>query len=145
MLAESTPLDRCPLPLPRRCSSRFAQRVNKNKLAVLAARCDETTVPIVHQKSVAYPLAYLVSVRALALGCAWALVLMLAAPSAGATSFPLKQSADGRYLVDQNDLPFRVQSDAAWLMSTRGSATDVDSYLADRKAKGFNAFVLMAI
>jgi hypothetical protein len=83
--------------------------------------------------------------RALVLAYVSASVLGLAATSASAATFPLKQSANGRYLVDQTNTPFRVQSDAAWLMSTRGSAADVDSYLADRKAKGFNAFVLMAI
>jgi hypothetical protein len=80
-----------------------------------------------------------------AVACALAGGLMLAAQTSNAATFPLKQSANGRYLVDQTNTPFRVQSDAAWLMSTRGSAADVDAYLADRKSKGFNAFVLMAI
>ena len=29
--------------------------------------------------------------------------------------YPLKVSADGRYLVDQRDTPWRVQADSAWL------------------------------
>ena len=64
-------------------------------------------------------------------------------PAQAATVFPLKVSSSGRYLVDQNDKPFRIQSEAAWIMSTRGTAATVDQYLADRKSRGFNAFILM--
>src|SRR5436190_1889600 len=64
-------------------------------------------------------------------------------PAQTAPTFPLKVSPNGRYLVGQNGVPFRVQSEAAWIMATRGTPSSVDTYLADRKARGFNAFILM--
>ena len=59
--------------------------------------------------------------------------------------YPLKVSANGRYLVDQNDVPWRVQADAAWFLSTSATPEQVDVYLATRKAQGFNSFYLMAM
>src|SRR6185369_8969695 len=44
-----------------------------------------------------------------------ALVLLVgAALPAHGTTFPLKVSANGRYLVDQNNVPFRIQGDSPW-------------------------------
>jgi len=77
-------------------------------------------------------------------GLLGALVSLSSAP-ANAVSFPLKISSNSRYLVDQDNAPFRVQSDAGWLISTRTSGSDVDTYLTDRKQRGFNTFVLMNI
>jgi Protein of unknown function (DUF4038)/Putative collagen-binding domain of a collagenase len=59
--------------------------------------------------------------------------------------FPLEVSANGRYLVDQRTRPWRVQADAAWLMSSEASPEEVDTYLATRRAQGFNAFYLSAM
>ena len=63
--------------------------------------------------------------------------------TAAAPVFPLKLSASGRYLVDQRDNPWRIQADAAWLMSAVATPAQVDTYLATRKAQGFNSFYLM--
>jgi hypothetical protein len=60
-------------------------------------------------------------------------------------AFPLVASASGRFLQDQNGVPFRIQSESAWLMSIYGTSSSVDSYLDDRLAKGFNTFILMPI
>jgi hypothetical protein len=60
-------------------------------------------------------------------------------------AFPLRVSANHRYLEDSTGKPFRVQSESAWMMSIKATASDVDRYLADRQTKGFNTFVLMAI
>jgi Protein of unknown function (DUF4038) len=77
------------------------------------------------------------------------LVLLLArAVSAGAVTshvYPLKVSSSGRYLVDQNNVPWRVQADAGWLMSTNATPAEVDIYLATRKLQGFNSFYLYAM
>jgi hypothetical protein len=59
-------------------------------------------------------------------------------------AFPLQVSADGHYLVDKNGAPFRLQTEA-WVMSTRVTPPQFDAYLADRKARGFNGFLTMAI
>jgi chitodextrinase len=72
----------------------------------------------------------------------------LAATAAAQTTeptYPLRVSASGRYLVDQFDVPWRVQADAAWLMSTNATPAQVDTYLSTRKSQGFNSFYLMAM
>jgi hypothetical protein len=73
----------------------------------------------------------------------WSVGQLVAAPAA--PILPLKVSASGRYLVDQNDRPWRIQADAGWLMSCIATAAQVDAYLATRKAQGFNSFYLMAM
>ena len=69
--------------------------------------------------------------------------LVMLTINADAVSFPLSVHSSGRYLVDSVGTPFRVQSDAAWLMTTRATSSEVDTYLADRKSRGFNTIVLM--
>lgn len=59
--------------------------------------------------------------------------------------FPLKVSATGRYFVDQRDKPFRLNSESAWFLPANATLSEVDTYLADRKAKGFTAFIMMAM
>jgi hypothetical protein len=60
-------------------------------------------------------------------------------------AFPLRVAPTGRYLVDQNDQPTRIQADAGWLLASAATPAMVDQYLADRAARGFNAFYLMAM
>ncbi len=60
-------------------------------------------------------------------------------------AYPVKLSSSGHYLVDRNGAPWRVQADAAWVMSCVATPEQVDTYLAARKAQGFNAFYLMAM
>jgi hypothetical protein len=62
-----------------------------------------------------------------------------------APAFPLSVSANGRYLVSPNGTPFRLQSELAFLLSTMATASDIITYLDNRKARGFNAFELLAI
>lgn len=57
-----------------------------------------------------------------------------------AVAFPLKVSSNSRYLVDQNNRRFRVQSEASWDAHLNTSLTDLTTYANDRVAKGFNAF-----
>ena len=45
----------------------------------------------------------------------------------------------------QTGRPWRVQADAAWLMSSEGRPTQVDEYLTTRQSQGFNSFYLMAM
>jgi hypothetical protein len=60
-------------------------------------------------------------------------------PQDADTAFPLRPSANQRYLVDQNNVPFLIAGDAPqWLILSLSEA-DADSYLADRQALGFNA------
>ena len=76
------------------------------------------------------------------LGSAWILQLV-AFKAAGSTppnsAYPLKVSADGRYLVDQHDTPFLLAGDSPQALIVNLSPADADSYFADRQASGFNA------
>jgi hypothetical protein len=54
------------------------------------------------------------------------------------TVFPLKVGPTGRYLVDQNGLPFLGLGDSGWEIITTLDTTDANTYLADRQSKGFN-------
>ena len=63
-------------------------------------------------------------------------------PRARLPLFPLKVAPNGRYLMDREGRPWRVQADAGWLMSALATPAQVDEYLATREAQGFNAFYL---
>ncbi len=55
-----------------------------------------------------------------------------------AVTYPLKVSANSRYLVDQNNVPFLVIGEDAYSLISGLSNSDIDLYLANRQAKGFN-------
>lgn len=56
-----------------------------------------------------------------------------------APAFPLKPSADGRYLVDSRGEPFFYQADTPWMLLLDLDAAEAEAYLKDRQAKGFTA------
>lgn len=60
-------------------------------------------------------------------------------PSAN-TQFPLH--VDGRHLADVAGKPFLIQGDAAWSLIAQLSREDAQTYLADRKARGFNTLLI---
>jgi len=65
--------------------------------------------------------------------------LVLAKDSrASAPAYPLKLSANHRYLVDQNDVPFLIVGDTPQGLMSRLTEEEADSYFADRQAHGFN-------
>jgi hypothetical protein len=53
-------------------------------------------------------------------------------------NYPIQVSANGRYLVDQNNQPFFATGDDAWSLFTELSNSDVETYLADRASRGYN-------
>jgi len=63
-----------------------------------------------------------------------------------APAWPLKSSASGRYLETQSGAPFLITADTAWCLVNGLTDSQLDTYLAARKAQGFNAiqFMLMA-
>ncbi|HEY6005001.1 MAG TPA: DUF4038 domain-containing protein [Anaeromyxobacter sp.] len=61
----------------------------------------------------------------------------VAAPLA-ATVFPLKASANGRYLVDQTGTPFFMVGDSAQSAGSNLTLAEFQTYLDSRVAKGFN-------
>ena len=54
------------------------------------------------------------------------------------TAYPLKVSANGRYLVDQNDKPFLITGDSPQALTVNLSEAEADAFFADRQAAGFN-------
>ncbi len=61
---------------------------------------------------------------------------------AQSTAFPLKQSVDKHYIVDQNNKPFFLKGCAAWRLGYNVTLNDAKKFLADRKSKGFNALIV---
>ncbi len=58
---------------------------------------------------------------------------------ADAPAFPLKVSANKRYLVDQKNVPFLIVGDTPQGLMGRLSEQDAEVYFADREAIGFNS------
>lgn len=65
----------------------------------------------------------------------------IAAPSralgASGYVYPFRVSANGRYLVDQNNTPFLIMGDNPHAVV--GMASVAEAYFADRQTHGFNA------
>ncbi len=66
-------------------------------------------------------------------------------PRRPATAFPLRVSPNGRFLVDQRGVPFRIHGEAAWSLVANLTAAEVDDYLEDRRQKGFDAILVNLI
>jgi hypothetical protein len=58
------------------------------------------------------------------------------------SSFPLSISPNRRYLVDRGGKPFLIQGDTAWSIITALTPDEVEQYLSNRAAKGFNAIIV---
>ncbi len=58
------------------------------------------------------------------------------------TVFPLKISANGRYLVDQNNAPFFIHGDSPWSLIAQLSKEDAEQYLERIRQQGFNAIIV---
>jgi Protein of unknown function (DUF4038)/Putative collagen-binding domain of a collagenase len=61
------------------------------------------------------------------------------ASAATGLAFPAGVSANHRYLVDQNALPYMVNGDSPHSLFVNLTETQADTYFADRQAHGFNA------
>jgi hypothetical protein len=62
-----------------------------------------------------------------------------------AAVFPLAVSPGQRYLVDAAGRPFFIQGDAAWSLIAGLTREEVDFYLDDRRARGFNTVLVSLI
>lgn len=58
--------------------------------------------------------------------------------------WPLAVSANGRHFVDQLGAPFWLHGDTAWSAVGQLTNAEIDAYLADRAARGFNAVLINA-
>jgi hypothetical protein len=59
--------------------------------------------------------------------------------------FPLRLSANGRLLEDQNGDPFLLHGDSAWSAEVRLTTAKMVEYLDDREQRGFNAILIEAM
>jgi Protein of unknown function (DUF4038)/Putative collagen-binding domain of a collagenase len=71
----------------------------------------------------------------------------IAVPAKTGTSvvFPLVAKPGDRYLVDAAGTPFLIHGEAAWGLMTQLTPKEVDGYLTDRRARGFNTILVMLI
>jgi hypothetical protein len=65
-------------------------------------------------------------------------------PTTGAV-FPLRVEAGKRYLVDAAGNPFLMQGDSPWSLMVQLTREQVDQYLDDRRARGFNTLLVNLI
>ncbi|MGD0614570.1 MAG: DUF4038 domain-containing protein, partial [Verrucomicrobiota bacterium] len=73
------------------------------------------------------------------------LCLFVAARAAAAPAYPLKQSPNGRYLVDQKNVPFMIVGDSPQAMVVNINEADAALFFANRNARGFNTMCIDAI
>ncbi len=59
--------------------------------------------------------------------------------------YPVKMSANGRYLMDQNNVPFLMVGDAPHSLVVNLSSSNAAIYLADRATNGFNTLWVEAL
>jgi len=74
-------------------------------------------------------------------GTAWVVQAVAFKPGGSTlpnTAFPLKVSANGRYLVDQHNIPFLIAGDSPQALIVNLSEAEADAFFADRQASGFN-------
>ena len=64
---------------------------------------------------------------------------LLAITGLGAPVYPLKPSANKRYLMDQNNTPFLVVGDSPHSLVANLNTTDAATYLYNRATNGFNS------
>jgi Protein of unknown function (DUF4038)/Putative collagen-binding domain of a collagenase len=81
-------------------------------------------------------------------GCAAAegvAAIRASARTEAAAVFPLSIKPGERYLVDAAGRPFLIQGDTAWSLIAELTREDVDLYLDDRRARGFNTILVSLI
>src|SRR5262245_12862127 len=65
--------------------------------------------------------------------------LALIAQAAATPAYPLRPSANRRYVVDSNNVPFLIIGDAPHSILAKLTNSDAITYLTDRGQRGFNA------
>ena len=73
-------------------------------------------------------------------------LLLIVSPKAIAgTPYPIKASANGRYLVDASGAPFLLMGDSPQALMVNVSEADAATYFYDRRMNGFNAVLIDAV
>jgi hypothetical protein len=85
--------------------------------------------------------------RELLLGLVTMLVLgpALRLESADAVRYPLKVSENRRFLLDQDNQPVYLHGDTGWTLFCDVSLADAETYLENRRQKGFNTVNVMLV
>src|ERR1700744_5943830 len=65
--------------------------------------------------------------------------------AAAAPAYPVKVSANRRYLVDQNNTPFLIAGDSPQGLISRLNEKEIDDFFADRQRYGFNTMGWVAV
>src|SRR5262245_38441544 len=71
--------------------------------------------------------------------CPLVMSLALVAQAAATPAYPLRPSANRRYVVDSNNVPFLIIGDAPHSILAKLTNSDAITYLTDRGQRGFNA------
>ena len=66
-------------------------------------------------------------------------------PVSSSLALPLKASANGLYLVDQNNVPAFVIGDSPHSLLVDLDSSTMSTYMADRQARGFNAILVQVL
>src|SRR5712691_9414065 len=74
----------------------------------------------------------------LSLAIACVSVLVITSTLGAAPAYPVKVGPTGRYLVDQNGVPFLIVGDSPQAMAGRLSEADTELFFANRQSHGFN-------
>src|SRR5215831_9636434 len=74
----------------------------------------------------------------IAAACLIACVLMPARPAMSALAYPLKQSPNRRYLVDQSNAPVMIVGDSPQALIVNLTTNEAAFFFADRASFGFN-------
>ena len=82
------------------------------------------------------------AILSLSLCLACATAMKVASAAAAAPGFPVKLSTNGRYLVDQNHVPFFMHGDTGWSLIVGLTKTETERYLEDRRQKGYTAILV---
>ena len=60
-------------------------------------------------------------------------------------AYPLRFSANHRYLIDSQNVPFLIVGDSPQSLLVNLSTSQMETYMADRQAHGFNSILVMAL
>ena len=80
-----------------------------------------------------------------AVACATLSAQMLAPAAPASPVYPLKASANGRYLTDSNGVPFLLMGDSPQSMIANLTPQQMSGYMANRQMLGFNSILVDAL
>lgn len=85
------------------------------------------------------------SVLAALLLCGWSASESFAKAAEGDSPFPVRASANGRYLENATGKPFLLHGDTAWSLIVQLTKEEAEEYLENRRRKGFNSIIVELI